>query len=46
MKLWVSFEPNPQFGDGFERGKTVSVSQAVREPLRSALPVCVVERKI
>lgn len=30
LKLWISFEPNPFFGDGFERGKTVSVSQAVR----------------
>ena len=27
LRLWVSFEPSPSFGDGFERGKTVPVLQ-------------------
>lgn len=40
LKIWVSFEPNPQFGDGFERGKTVSVTQAVSSAI--ALVQCAV----
>lgn len=29
LRMWVSFEPSPTFGEGFERGKTVSVKQTL-----------------